>query len=88
QSSFMIAPLDPNIKLSLYDPEKQHKAQQYIENLYSKYITSNTSSSSQTDTLQLTSRDYFKKALKRSFNSPSETSELRNYLMSSEVDCE
>ncbi|CAG8811657.1 10269_t:CDS:2, partial [Cetraspora pellucida] len=88
QSSFMIAPLDPNIKLSLYDSEKQHKAQQYIENLYSKYITSNASSSSQTDTLKLTSRDYFKKALRRPFNSPGVTSELRNYLMSSEVDCE
>ncbi|CAG8566559.1 1765_t:CDS:1, partial [Dentiscutata heterogama] len=51
QSSFMIALLNPNIKLSLYDAKKQHKAQQYIENLYSKYITSNASLSSQTDTL-------------------------------------
>ncbi|CAG8731884.1 9703_t:CDS:2, partial [Dentiscutata erythropus] len=45
-------------------------------------------SSSQTDTLQLTSRDYFKKALKRSLDSPDVASELRNYLMLAEVDCE
>ncbi|CAG8691993.1 15238_t:CDS:2, partial [Cetraspora pellucida] len=88
QSSFMIAPLDPNIKLSLYNAEKQHKAQQYIENLYSKYSTSNASLSSQTNSLQLTSRNYFKKTLKRSFDSSSVTSELRNYLISAEVDCE
>ncbi|CAG8691313.1 14855_t:CDS:1, partial [Dentiscutata heterogama] len=88
QSSFMIAPLNPNIKLLLYDAKKQHKAQQYIENIYSKYITSNASSSFQTDTLQLTSYNYFKKALKRSSDSPGVTSELRNYLMLAEVDCE
>ncbi|CAG8448272.1 9328_t:CDS:1 [Dentiscutata heterogama] len=79
QSSFMIALLDPNIKLSLYDLGKQHKAQQYIENLYSKYIISNASSLFQTDTLKLTSCDYFKKAFRGPFNSPGITSELRNY---------
>ncbi|CAG8800731.1 12246_t:CDS:1, partial [Dentiscutata erythropus] len=87
QSSFMIASLNPNIKLSLYNTEKQYKAQEYMKNLYSKYNTSNTSSSSKTNTVQLTSCDYFKKALKHSFNSPGVASELRNYLKSAEVDC-
>ncbi|CAG8823675.1 12511_t:CDS:1, partial [Dentiscutata erythropus] len=67
---------------------KQHKAQEYMENLYSKYNTSNTSSSSKTNTVQLTSHDYFKKALKCLFDSPGVASKLRNYLKSAEVDCE
>ncbi|CAG8783467.1 12872_t:CDS:2, partial [Dentiscutata erythropus] len=88
QSSFIIASLNPNVKLSLYNTEKQYKAQEYMKNLYSKYNTSNTSSSSKMNTVQLTSRDYFKKAFKHSFNSPGVASELQNYLKLAEVDCE
>ncbi|CAG8610784.1 6523_t:CDS:2 [Acaulospora morrowiae] len=88
QKSFVIASLDPNIKLTLYDPIKQLIVQQKIQDLYFQYSTSNNNLLLQENIL-LSGRNYLKKMRKRPYNTFNlADNNLQDYFMSSEVDCD